>query len=615
MRNNCFFLSSNSEPSSLMSKRVEISHNQLTKAFQVKSLSAFEDQIRASFRVPSISEVEFVDETNAIVSPAELEDGQSYILRRIMISDWSSRPLWQTKDPIHGLITLPDVCLRFIDSPEFQRMRDLKQTGSCYLVYIGAHHTRFDHSIGVGWLGFRMASSIAERQPELQLDSRDILCVTLAALCHDLGHGPGSHMWDSAILKRVGVDMPHEEMSLLIFDYIVQRTREKWLAMQRSDDPFDGLSEDDFKFIKAMIHPPKAEYTRATVGRDANKLFLMDIVSNKSNGIDVDRCDYIQRDTYHSGVKGVYDVDRIIRNVVIREMDGKLTMCWPQKDLEGIIEIFHTRDSLHRRVYHHRTQISVESMIRDAVLSAAPCIQVKNAAGDWLSFKDAQTDVSAFLHFSDWIFHLLLHGQNFQVDWTDPRVVRAREILQDIQTRKIWKFVGTIMANVSDHAKVRYELEKCSAGFIPAEEWELKSATFSWGHGDRNPLEFVPFIKKNFSEPMKPKTEDLSRVFVPAAFKEHVLYVYVKSQDDEVRELARDAFTQWCNERGIESSLVDMSSVALSKKPRKKTTKSDSSPRTPIKKVSPGKRSLQRHSSRASASSLKESPDKKRSDQ
>ena len=596
-----------------MTKRIEISCGDTRKAFRFNLLTSLEEQLRISFRIPSVSQIELVDFSGAIVPLGDLEDGGVYTLVKVAASDWTNRPLWQTKDPIHGLINLPDVCLRFIDTPEFQRLRDLKQTGSCYLVYIGTHHTRFDHSIGVAWLGFRMVSSIAERQPELQVTASDILCVTLAALCHDLGHGPGSHMWDSTILKNVGVDMAHEEMSLLIFDHIVTTTREKWRALQRTDDPFDGLTEDDLKFVKAIIHPPKGEYTVESVGRDPKKFFLMDIVSNKSNGIDVDRCDYIQRDTFNSGVRGVYDVDRIIRNVVVRDVEGKLTMCWPQKDLEGIIEIFHTRDSLHRRVYQHRTNVSIESMFRDAVLMAAPCIKVKNDAGDWLDFKGSQTDVTTFLHFSDWIFHLLLHGDSIRVDWDDPRVVQAKNLLKDIQYRKIWKFVGTIMGQVSDHAKARMELEKRSANFIPAEQWELRTAMFSWGHGDQNPLENVPFIRKNFYEPLKPKPEDLSRVFVPAVFKEHVLYVYVKSQDDEVRQLARDAFSQWCSERGIESSLVDMSSVTLSKKTRKRpATMGDGSPRTPAKKASPSRRTLQRHGSKTSTTSSRCSPRRKK---
>ncbi len=579
------------------SKRVDITFGDDHKAFRFQSPSSLEHQLRISFRIPSASPIEIVDETEAIVPLTDLEDGKEYILNRVLGEDWSTRPLWQTKDPIHGLICLPDICLRFIDTREFQRLRDLHQTGSCQMVYIGSHNTRFDHSVGVAHLAFRMVTSISERQPELGITSKDILCVTLAALCHDIGHGPGSHMWDGAVLRRLEVHITHEDMSLMMFDYIVSSIRDRWSAphLQRTEDPFDGLLPEDFVFIKAMIHPPSEAYTFSTVGRPIGKHFLMDIVSNKSSGLDVDKFDYIQRDTYNTGVRGVFDVDRLISNVVVRECEGALQMCWPQKELEGIIEIFHTRDSLHRRVYQHRTNISIESMFRDAVLLAAPCVEIRNDAGEWLSFKDAQQDVTSFVKISDWFFRFLQFGKDFRVDWSDPRMGQSAQLLADIQTRKIWKFVGTLFTKIEDYDATRQELEKASGGYITCDEWELKTAMFSWGKGDRNPLENVPFIKKNDDEPMKPKPEDLSRVFVPASFREHVLYVFVKSQDPQVRDLARAAFAQWSQEKGIESSLVDMSSVVLSRKARRRI--SATAPVTPtsaarkvILKPSPNKK-------------------------
>jgi hypothetical protein len=180
-------------------------------------------------------------------------------------------------------------------------------------------------------------------------------------------------------------------------------------------------------------------------------------------------------------------------------------------------------------------------------------------------------DVTTFTKISDWLFKLLQFGNDFRIDWDDPRVGQARKLLEDIQYRKIWKFVGTLFGKIDGDDKVKIELEKCSGGYIPAEQWELKTAMFSWGKGDHNPLENVPFIRKDNEEPMRPKPEDLSRVFVPASFREHVLYVYIKSQDPELRELARVSFSQWCSERGIENSLVDMSSVTLSKRARRKS--------------------------------------------
>lgn len=562
-------------------KRVEIKFGKEEKVFRFATVEAIQEQLRASFRLGSMIQYEMVDSSGAIVPLGDLEEGGKYELSKTVADDWSSRPLWQTKDPVHGLICLPDVCMHFIDTPEFQRLRDLKQTGSCHLVYMGSHNTRFDHSVGVACLAYRMVCSISTRQPELGITPRDVLCVTIAALCHDLGHGAGSHMWDSAILKRLGVDMPHEEMSLLIFDRIVHTKRQGSTVC-----PFDGLSEFDLLFIKALIHPPREAYTLNTVGREDDKLFLMDIVSNKSSGLDVDKFDYIQRDTYNTGVRGVFDVDRLINNVIVRDCDGKLQMCWPQKELEGIAEVFHTRDFLHRRVYQHRTNISIESMFRDAILAASPGIEIRNEKGEWLDFKQSQLDVSTFVKMSDWIFHLLLKGQDFRIDWDNSGVSRARQILDDIQNRRIWKFVGTVFGNLANYDVAKQELEKWSSGYIPAEQWELKTAMFSWGKGDQNPLENVPFLKKNVYEPMKMKTEELSKVCVPASFREHIIYVFVKSQDDEIRQLAKNSFEQWSLELGIESSLVDMSAVALSKRPKRKKPTTPRTPQTP-KRISP----------------------------
>jgi deoxynucleoside triphosphate triphosphohydrolase SAMHD1 len=576
------------------SKRIEITFGDGHKAFRFHSPNSLEQQLRVSFRIPSASPIELMDETNAVVPLMELEDGKEYVLHRVVGEDWSTRPLWQTKDPIHGLICLPDICLRFIDTREFQRLRDLHQTGSCHMVYIGSHHTRFDHSVGVAHLAFRMVSSISERQPELGITSRDILCVTLAALCHDIGHGPGSHMWDGQILSRLEIDMTHEDMSLLMIDVIIARIKSHSELLREIDDPFDGLTDEDFLFIKAMIHPPSGAYTIENVGRPTSKHFLMDIVSNKSSGLDVDKFDYIQRDTYNTGVRGVFDVDRLIGNVVVKECEGVLQMCWPQKELEGIIEIFHTRDSLHRRVYQHRTNISIESMFRDAVILAAPCVEIRNDKGEWLSFSEAQKDVSSFVKISDWFFRYLQFGKDFRINWDDPRMQQSASLLESIQTRKIWKFVGTLFAKIDNHNQAKQELEKFSGGYITCDEWEMKTAMFSWGKGDRNPLENVAFIKKSNDEPMKPKPEELSRVFVPASFREHVLYVFVKSQDPQVRDLARAAFAQWCQEKGIESSLVDMSSVALSRRARRRA--SATAPTTP-NRMSPVRRIIQKPTS------------------
>uniref|UniRef100_A0A3P9DUK0 HD/PDEase domain-containing protein n=1 Tax=Maylandia zebra TaxID=106582 RepID=A0A3P9DUK0_9CICH len=99
-------------------------------------------------------------------------------------------------DPIHGHIELHPLLVKIIDTPQFQRLRNIKQLGGGYFVFPGASHNRFEHSIGVGHLAGELAKTLKLKQPELDISERDVLCVQIAGLCHDLGHGPFSHLFD-----------------------------------------------------------------------------------------------------------------------------------------------------------------------------------------------------------------------------------------------------------------------------------------------------------------------------------------------------------------------------------------------------------------------------------
>jgi hypothetical protein len=109
-------------------------------------------------------------------------------------------------DPIHGHIELDPLCVRIVDTPQFQRLRYIKQLGGVYFVFPGASHNRFEHSLGVCYLAGRLVGTLNKRQPELNITEQDILCVKIAGLCHDLGHGPFSHLFDSLFIPRVRQD-------------------------------------------------------------------------------------------------------------------------------------------------------------------------------------------------------------------------------------------------------------------------------------------------------------------------------------------------------------------------------------------------------------------------
>ena len=102
---------------------------------------------------------------------------------------------------MHGQISLHPLLIKIIDTPQFQRLRYLKQLGIIYYIYPSANHTRFEHCIGTSHLAGLLIKHLRESQPSLGITYADELCVKIAGLCHDLGHGPFSHLFEEVIEK------------------------------------------------------------------------------------------------------------------------------------------------------------------------------------------------------------------------------------------------------------------------------------------------------------------------------------------------------------------------------------------------------------------------------
>lgn len=249
-------------------------------------------------------------------------------------------------DPVHGHIELPEFLDNIIDTPEFQRLRYIKQTGFNYYLFPGAAHNRFEHSIGVAYLAGKLIKHIADIQPELEISADDILSVQTAGLVHDLGHGPFSHsfeLWTS----KMGIPFQHEEMSIKLFNYII--------------DTY-GIDDINVKLVSNLILP------------DNNHGFIYDIINNKHNYIDVDKFDYLLRDCHNSGVKASYDYNRLIKfSRVIND-----EICYQAKEAYNIYELFHTRYRMYKSVYYHRIARAIEHMYCDILSLIDPIIGLRD---------------------------------------------------------------------------------------------------------------------------------------------------------------------------------------------------------------------------------------------
>jgi len=338
-------------------------------------------------------------------------------------------------DSVHRSIDCCPLMHTVMDTWPVQRLRDIKQLGTTYLVYPSGDHSRFEHSLGVAYLAQEMCKRLQSKYPAFGVTDKDVLCVTLAGLCHDLGHGPFSHLYEefreevNAELERdsakrelykkfppVKPNWSHERSSLMMIDAVL---RDLGLGIdlkeENLDEPllqienilaaesircFSGslqaddaiLTNRDWIFIKECVYggpiPEVLEHfgKNERIGRTNPKVeWLYDIVSNRYNGIDVDKVDYFARDQQRTlNDNGKVDVSIINEARVAlaacadsdcsrcREGTMHYQICYPKKCVTRIIDFFKTRGILHEFVYQHKTTCAASCMVIDILKMADP---------------------------------------------------------------------------------------------------------------------------------------------------------------------------------------------------------------------------------------------------
>lgn len=276
-------------------------------------------------------------------------------------------------DPIHGRIEIPDYCIKIIDTPEFQRLRNLKQLGLTSYVFYGATHTRFEHSIGVCYLSGEWARHLQKKHPELDITDIDIEIVMISGLVHDIGHGPFSHTFERFI-KKTRPDTPynHEDMTIKIIK-------------QMGGCIEDHILKSVWKIIAGITMESKP--------------FLAHIVHNTINGLDADKLDYFIRDSQCTSFAIGCDWKRIVYES--RVVDNEIV--FPYKMVGDIFNVYQTRFRLYKEVYFHKTVCAIEDILLDTLILAdeMSVFKFNDSQNRPKSLSHSIDDISSFLFTQD----------------------------------------------------------------------------------------------------------------------------------------------------------------------------------------------------------------------
>ena len=251
-------------------------------------------------------------------------------------------------DPVYGFITIDHpLILQIISHPYYQRLRNIHQMAFAHLVYPGAVHSRLHHSLGAYHL---MCTALNElKSKEVEITAEEELGAKVAILLHDIGHGPFSHALENELIKNV----QHEAISILI--------------MQELNAEYNGQLQTAIDIFTGH-HPKK---------------FLHQLVSGQ---LDVDRMDYLNRDSFFTGVaEGVIGYDRIIKMLTV--VDGELMV--EEKAIYSIEKFLVSRRLMYWQVYLHKTVLSSEMMLVKIIHRAKELIgkgQPVKACSDDLDF-------------------------------------------------------------------------------------------------------------------------------------------------------------------------------------------------------------------------------------
>ncbi|GLI65357.1 hypothetical protein VaNZ11_008907 [Volvox africanus] len=485
-------------------------------------------------------------------------------------------------DSIHGTFRIDPLNVKIIDTPQFQRLRDLHQLGVTHLVFPTAVHTRFEHSLGTSFKAFEVADRIFRTQGHhLGMEQDDIRLVSLAGLCHDLGHGPFSHVFEYEFLRRKLLNETpgseehvrlqnwhHETMSTRILEYLVD------------DNNIEGIEQEDIRRISDLIRGDFHE----------DRGYLFDIVNNKRCGVDVDKVDYLQRDAQFCGVNIGCDFKRLL--TLTKVIRNQIAYKWTE--YSNIWDLFHARESMHRKVYTHRKTKAVEFMVVDALLEADQALKFSeniHSAEDFCMLNDSLLNM-----IENYNLHRRL-AATLDVD-AETCLAKAQAIIKRLRCRDLYRYGNQFLVPYEYLEDRRWEdmsrqftAEEVASSYrgtdiaLKPSDIIVSKTKIDFTQGGRNPLDNVLFFDGS-DDDVGHYTDPYQVVgILPRYHQEVLLRVYTPNADERYQQAISDALGEWCRRRF--GSNVQMATPARRRDPTgntlpRETAMRDADPRRAV---------------------------------
>jgi len=315
------------------------------------------------------------------------------------------------RDPIHGLVSRNKKEIAIMDTPAFQRLRRIRQLAMAHLLYPGALHTRFEHSVGAMHVAGLICQRLREH-PETKMNQEEEEMIRLAALLHDIGQGPFSHVSEfllknfcnkEALGETTDKNKIHEQLTIDII------TKDPEIAKI--------LNKDERENIANLI--------KSSRKRD----FRHDIISS---ALDADKMDYLLRDSYFCGVKyGQYDLEKIVDSLRVYEEKQESYLAVDQECIYALEQLIFAKYHMTQQVYAHRVRCITDAMI---VRGLTLAIEAGNAQLRKLYYYDGNTPfVENYTKYHDENIVDIICDQSDSAP--------AKEIFERLRNRRLFKQV------------------------------------------------------------------------------------------------------------------------------------------------------------------------------